>query len=97
MESQPTGNKIASIYELREAVESKARAEYDLAANGTEAARDALLAAQLDVEARTQDAIEVCHECGHDHAEDVAGTFHARMPQRPDNVIPVDFRHRAGA
>ena len=105
MHIEPSRNKLDAIYELREAVEHKARAEYELDARGTEAARDALLAAQLDVEAKTQDAIEVCHECGHRHAGEAAlpaqagaAAFpaHAGAWEPPDNVIQVDFRRDAG-
>jgi hypothetical protein len=65
MATEPFRSKIDAIYELRDAVEAKVHAEQVLEAEGSAAARDALLAAQLEVEAKTQDAIEICHECGH--------------------------------
>ena len=89
MESDQQRNKIDAIYDLREAVETKAHAEHELARTGTEAARDNLLSAQLDVEAKTQDAIDVCHECGGSHAGNDHGPL---ITDRHDNVISVDFR-----
>jgi hypothetical protein len=90
-------NKIDAIYDLRAAVESKAHLEHVFAADTSPAARDALLAAQLDVEAKTQDAIDVCHECGHPHP---AADGHVRglpVSRREENVIHVDFRRGADA
>lgn len=60
--------KLEAIYSLREAAEAKVLAELHADAEPTPAARDALLDAQLDLEAKTQDAVEACHECGHSHA-----------------------------
>ena len=57
MAFESTHNKVDAIYELRDAVEAKARAEHHLDDDASPAARDALLAAQLEVEAKTQDAI----------------------------------------
>lgn len=99
METDSPRSKVDAIYDLREAVEAKAQAEHELERNATPAARDALLAAQLDVEAKTQDAIDVCHECGH-AAE--AGHTHApphdpRISERSANVVHVDFRPDPGA
>jgi hypothetical protein len=95
METDSPRSKVNAIYDLREAVEAKAQAEHELERHATPAARDALLAAQLDVEAKTQDAIDVCHECGHT-AQD--GHTHPPRPENPrigersDNVVHVDFR-----
>lgn len=61
--------KIDAIYKLREAAEQKAHAERDLEEAATPEARDALLDAQMELEKFTYRAIEVCHECGHEHAE----------------------------
>jgi hypothetical protein len=96
LETEPQRNKIEAIYALREAVESKADAEHQLAADGSATSRDALLAAQLDVEAKTQDAIEVCHECGGSHSG--AQSYHTRrrVTARRDNVVSVDFSHPEG-
>ena len=97
MNSETPRNKIDAIYELRDAVEAKTRAEVALEATGSEKARDALLDAQLNVETKTQDAIDVCHDCGHSHPFDAG-----HMPrittgggEYPDNVIAVDFRRDA--
>jgi hypothetical protein len=62
--------KIDAIYKLRDAAEQKAHAERDLELAPTPEARDALLDAQMELEKTTYRAIEVCHECGHEHAED---------------------------
>jgi hypothetical protein len=78
--------KIDAIYDLRTAVEAKARLEAVVDHRPTPDAREALLDATLDVEAKTQHAIEVCHECGHVHPherEHVVGG---------ENVIRVNFR-----
>jgi len=83
---------VDAIYELRDAVETKVEIEHSLQANPSPQGRDALLEAQLTVEARTQDAIEACEDrdCGHDHA---AGPHpeHDRVRGRRDNVVAVDF------
>lgn len=84
-----SNKKIAAIYGLREAVETKARAEQALESEPSPEARAALLDATLDVEAKTQDAIEVCHQCGHEHEPD-----QAHVGDTGDNVIEVDFGRR---
>jgi hypothetical protein len=77
--------KVDAVYDLREAVEQKVRAEVEVEAHPSQRARDVLLDATLNVESRTQHAIEVCHACGLAHAEETAAC--------PDetNVINVDF------
>jgi hypothetical protein len=82
-------NKVEAIYALREAAEAKVAAEHVLEAKPNAANRELLLDAQLDLEAKTQDAIEVCHECGLPHAADDP------HPARGDNVIDVDFGDRS--
>jgi citrate lyase beta subunit len=79
--------KIDAIYELREASAAKARLEDAVADASTPDARAALLDATLDVEEKTQRAIEVCHECGHAHASD-----REHGSTGGDNLIRVDFR-----
>lgn len=79
-------DKITVIYELRDAVEAKVRAEYALAQTDTPEARDALLDATLNVEEKTQDAIEA-----------VLGGVRSsmrrsRLGEVHDNVLDVDFR-----
>ena len=85
-------SKVDAIYDLRTAVEAKAHAEQALETDDSTAARDALPAAQLDVEAKTQDAIDVCHECGHAQADGHTHPAAERIHDRSQNVIHVDFR-----
>ena len=80
-------DKIDAIYDLRDAVEAKARLEAAVDERPSADAREALLDATLEVEAKTQVAIEACHECGHAHAAD-----RAHVGPDPANVIRVDFR-----
>lgn len=61
--------KIDAIYKLRDAAEQKAHAERDVDETPTPQARDVLLDARMELEKTTYRAIEVCHECGHGHAE----------------------------
>lgn len=84
-----TKKKIEAIYELRKAAEKKALAEKKLEDRPTQKQRDELLDATLDLERKTVDAIEVCHECGHEHAR---GTSHISTPPATDNVIRMDDR-----
>jgi hypothetical protein len=100
MDSDQQRRKIDAIYELRDAVETKVNAERDLEQDASSAARDALLAAQLELEAKTQDAIDVCHECGHAHAADSEHVPHEpggdpRITGYQDNVVHVDFRRES--
>ena len=82
-----SARKLDAIYELRRAAEQKALAERDAVEHPSPQKRDALLTAQLDLEEKTLDAIEICHECGHEHAPDAGHT-----PPKPDNVISLDER-----
>ena len=80
-QSDPSSNKkMEAIYSLRDAAEAKAVAEVIAEVNPSPAARDALLEAQMELEAKTQDAVEACHECGRPHAAD--------QPHHADNVLP---------
>ena len=79
-QSNPASSKkFEAIFSLRKAAEAKAIAEIEADADPTPEARDALLDAQLKLEAKTQDAVEACHECGHTHGSD--------EPHYTDNVI----------
>ena len=78
-------NKLDAIYALVEAAEHKAVAEVAAAATSSAESRDALLDAQMRLNAKTQDAIETCHECGGMHAPD------NRHASSHDNVINVSF------
>lgn len=97
--SQQSSRKIAAIYDLREAAEAKANAENAVEIDPTPNSRDALLDAQIELEAKTADAVDACHDCddtSHDHAPKVAsgsGTPAAsrKRTNQDDNVIEVDF------
>ena len=79
-------NKVEAIYSLRDAAEQKAMAEFALRDQPSAQHREALLDAQVALEAKTQDAIEACHECGRPHASDEP---HAT---RGENVIDINSR-----
>lgn len=64
--------KIDAIYELRTAAENKALAEKALDDDPGAERRDQLLHAQIKLEEKTIEAIEVCHECGRAHSSDEA-------------------------
>jgi hypothetical protein len=78
-----SNDKISAIYDLRAAVEAKVHAEHALELVPSPDTRAALLDATLEVEAKTQNAIDVCHECGHAHD---AGAGHGGS-----NVVEVNF------
>ncbi len=84
-----SNEKIEAIYDLREAVEAKVHAEHALALVPSPDTRARLLDATLDVEAKTQTAIDVCHACGGSHAP---GEDHGPGPVPGGKVIAVDFR-----
>lgn len=60
--------KVDAIYDLRAAAEKKGRAEREVDVDPTPEKRDELLDAKLDLEEKTVEAIEVCNDCGHQHA-----------------------------
>lgn len=64
--------KIDAIYELRAAAENKAVAERALEDEPVAERRDELLHAQIKLEEKTIEAIEVCHDCGRAHSSDEA-------------------------
>jgi serine/threonine-protein kinase RsbW len=70
MSQEASAKKVEAIYSLREAAQAKALAEFRAEAEPSSAARDTLLNAQFTLEAKTQDAIAACHECGHPHSPD---------------------------
>lgn len=82
-----SADKVTAVYELRDAVEEKVRAEVQVETRPTAAAKDELLRATLDVERRTQHAIEVCHACGRAHRDEPACSG--------DNVREVAFGREA--
>lgn len=79
-----SADKVSAVYELREAVEEKVRAEVKVETDPTREAKDTLLEATLEVERQTQRAIEVCHACGRAHRDE---------PECPpgENVRAIDF------
>ena len=85
-------DKIAAIYALREAAERHAKIETEVGAKPTGADRDRLLDARIELEQRTQQAVESCVHCGRLHADE--------QPRcEPGNgergsVINVDFARR---
>lgn len=81
-----SADKVSAVYELREAVEEKVRAEIKVEANPTPEAKDTLLEATLQMERQTQRAIEVCHACGRAHRDQPGYS-------PGDSVRAVDFRH----
>ncbi len=84
-----SNKKIAAIYDLREAVETKVLAEQALDHQPSAQTGAALLDATLELESKTQLAIDVCHECGDAH--DSGGCAAPIMQSAGDNVISVDF------
>jgi|SRR5579872_1310323 len=85
-------DKVAAIYELREAAEQHARIEAKVGEKPKGKDRDQLLDARIELEQKTQRAIESCVYCGRSHAdgEDDCGTGQGSKGK----VIPVDFNHR---
>jgi len=70
-----SSNTVSALYEMRHAAERKARAEIFAALSDTPETNRALLDASIDLESKTQDAIDLCHEgtCSHpDHQRQVA-------------------------
>lgn len=80
-----SNRKIQAVYDLRTAAEEKVRAEQAVAVDGSAARRDALLDAQIRLEQKTVEAIDVCHACGHEHAD-------GQPRGNSDNVIRANFR-----
>lgn len=56
-----------AIYDLRDAAEEKALAEKTVDDDPSWENRDKLLDKKIKLESKTLVAIEVCHECGHEH------------------------------
>jgi len=85
-----SNKKLDAIYDLREAAEKKAIAEKQLEEKPTPELRDQLLGAKADLERKTVVAIEVCHDCGHQHESGAACS-----PYPKDNVTKIDDRRDA--
>jgi hypothetical protein len=60
MESMNSSNTVGAIYEMREAAERRARAEVVASLSQTAESRGELLDATLELEEKTQTAIEHC-------------------------------------
>jgi hypothetical protein len=84
-------DKVAAIYELREAAERHARVELAVGKKPKGKDRDRLLDARIELEEKTQRAVESCVYCGRPHADE------ERACEKPNgnNVISVDFNHRS--
>lgn len=80
-------DKVAAIYKLREAAEQHARIEATVGEKPQGKDRDRLLDARIELEQKTQRAIESCVYCGRAHTDD---NDECEGISR-DNVIPVDF------
>lgn len=110
METPSSSKKVAAIYDLRAAAEAKAKAQVAVEHDSTPNSRDALLEAQIELENKTADAVEACHDCddtSHDHRQ--AGSARTSRGGAPEggapaprerssdrsNVIDVDFGNGA--
>ena len=82
-------DKLAAIYALRDAAERHGKVEAALGSKPTRQQRDALLDARIELEERTQQALESCMHCGRIHAD---GDPDCAPPR--DRIIPVDFQRR---
>lgn len=63
-------DKVDAIYDLRKAAEEKGRAEEALDQDPSPEKRDRLLDAHMELEEKTMQALDVCHQCGHEHGPD---------------------------
>lgn len=84
-------DKVAAIYALREAAEKHAKLELALGEKPSPEERDRLLDSRIELEQRTQQAVETCVHCGRPHSDEDADC--AEEPD-PNTVIPVDFQRR---
>lgn len=85
-------DKVAAIYELREAAEAHARIEAIAGDKPKGKDRDRLLDARIELEQKTQRAIEACAYCGREHADDEDDCEGSPKGK----VIPIDFGQRSG-
>ncbi len=83
--------KVDAIYDLREAVERKVRAELEAERSNDTGAQAEFLDASLEVESKTQDAIEVCHACDRAHSSDEPHEIRSRIGEHTGNVVEVSF------
>jgi len=87
-------DKVGAIYELREAAEEHARIEARVGSRPKGKDRDRLLDARIELEHKTQRAIESCVYCGRSHTDDEDECVQ-REPSGA-KVIPVDFNRNSG-
>lgn len=85
-------DKVAAIYELREAAEQHARIEAKVGEKPKGTDRDRLLDARIELEQKTQAAIESCVYCGRPHNDDDDECDSGNGSK--GNVIPIDFNQR---
>jgi len=84
-------DKVAAIYALREAAEKHAKLEAALGGKPGPKERDLLLDARIELEQRTQQAVETCVHCGRSHVDDDPD---CEAPPAPGTVISVDFQRK---
>jgi hypothetical protein len=80
-------DKVTAIYALRDAAARHAKLEMAVGENPTGHDRDRLLDARIDLEQKTQQAVETCVHCGRSHTDDALECAN----DQNGNVIPVDF------
>ena len=90
MKESKQPDKVEAIFQLREAAEKKANAERDLDKAPSRNQQMAFLDAKLELDEKTQVAIEACHECGHEHGPQDPHGLPARRTGA-DNVVNVNF------
>jgi len=84
-------DKLAAIYALREAAEKHAKIEAAIGEKPSAQDRDLLLDARIELEQKTQDAVETCVHCGRPHSDEEPDC----KPSPPSGtVIPVDFQRK---
>ena len=80
-------DKVTAIYALREAAAHHAKLEMAVGENPTSHDRDRLLDARIELEQKTQHAVETCVHCGRSHADEAGECAN----DSTGTVIPVDF------
>ncbi|MGH7660415.1 MAG: hypothetical protein ACRENA_05815 [Vulcanimicrobiaceae bacterium] len=80
-------DKVTAIFALRDAAARHAKLEMAVGENPSGHDRDRLLDARIDLEQKTQQAVETCVHCGRPHTDD-AGEC---AGDQSGTVIPVDF------
>jgi hypothetical protein len=86
-------DKISAIYALREAAENHAKIEAEIGSHPTGADRDRLLDSRIELEQKTQQAVESCVHCGRLHADEDRSCRKDTNGER-GSVITVDVSRR---